>query len=283
MAGPGSSPRLPAWLPPETSRTPVSGPQPLSARAPSASLSSRSGPMPASEARLASSPRSCSRDGKRRAARRRRPRRCGPGPTPSRRRGSRARRRRGRRGGWPSRGSRASTGGRGCRPRPSEQSASAVSDPGRQSTTWTKAVTGRPASVLPDGALLRHRRRRRPSGSGASRPGSAARAVLEGERRHVLAGQVADLGAVGGDQRRLVVAGAGDRHRAEDARGDRLRQRGPRDPQTEDGERRARAARRAPAGRPTQPSTGRDPTGYPPPHMAAKRSEGGTLPRAACP
>ena len=176
---------LPAWLPPETSSSPVSGPQPLRSRAPSASAAS----VDQVEAGVGApvgdaAARSCSRCGRRPARRRRRRARSGSAPPPSRRGGSPRRRRSGRRAASPSRRSRSSTGCRDCRragPSSRRPPASARSaSPARQSTTWTKAVTGSPRVGAVDQRRARSRRRtsvlrqRRKSTGTAREPSSKA-------------------------------------------------------------------------------------------------------------
>ena len=111
----GRRPTLPAWLPPETSRTRVSGPQPLCGTS-----AERLGDIVEDADAGVGAPvgdpaeRSCSRGGRRRAGRPRRRGGCGSAPSPSRLVEALARRQPARRAASPSRRSRSSTGGRGC-------------------------------------------------------------------------------------------------------------------------------------------------------------------------
>ena len=108
---------------------------------------------------------------------------------------------------------------------------SASASSARQSTTWTKAVTGSPLSVRRD--VARARRRRRSSVLAAApevdrhRPRPLARTAAIGMcSPH----QLPDFGPVGRDQHRLVPTAVRQRRRAEHPRGNRPRQRNPRHP-----------------------------------------------------
>ena len=124
----------------------------------------------------------------------------------------------------------------------------------RQSTTWTKAVTGRPASVRCTSprsepspqAVLRQRRK---STGTARDPSSKASIGMCSPH------QLADLGPVGGDQRRLVAAPVGQRGRAEDPRGDRPRQLRARHPHPRRDQPDQQQRDDAKQSRPTPPST----------------------------